>query len=259
VPDALLWGLRLTFSPHPAWEIGLSRTAQWAGDGRPSGADTFVDLLLGKDNFEPSDPDKPNEPGNQLGGIDIRFGQSVGEGSVGAYVQVIGEDEAGNLPSRPTVMAGTSITVPLNQAPMTLVIEFQDTALDSYSDTIFNSAYNHGIYQTGYRYRGRTIGASTDNDTQLLSWGALFQPTARWQVAAWLAKVKGNRDGSASRNTVFTSALETTYASLNATYSAHGHQLTLSTNWWEDLPNNLLGRGRRVGFMIDYSLTLSKG
>lgn len=259
VPQALLWGLRLTFSPHPAWELGLSRTAIWAGDGRPSGADTFVDLLLGKDNFEHDDPDKAQEPGNQLGGIDIRFGHQLGEGSAGAYLQVIGEDEAGNLPSRPVVMAGASVTVPLRQAPMTIAIEYQDTALDSYSDPIFNSAYNHSIYQTGYRFRGRSIGASTDNDTQLLSWGAMFQPTQRWEMAAWLSKVKGNRDGLDGRNPVFQSSIDTTYASLNATYKVRGHAITLGTNWWEDVPQDLLGRAHGVGFILDYTLTLARG
>src|SRR5690606_31728185 len=29
-----------------------------------------------------------------------------------------------------------------------------------------NIAYEHSIYRSGYRYRGRPIGASTDNDTQ---------------------------------------------------------------------------------------------
>ena len=30
-------GMRLTWKPHPRLEIGLSRSAQWCGDGRPCG------------------------------------------------------------------------------------------------------------------------------------------------------------------------------------------------------------------------------
>lgn len=252
VPEALLWGMRLTLSPHQNLEIGLSRTATWAGNGRPSGASTFADLLLGKDNFESDDPNKAEEPGNQLGGIDIRFARTLGQGSVAAYVQVIGEDEAGGLPSRPVVMAGTSVTIPLKQAPLTIAIEYQDTALDSYSDPILNSAYNHHIYSSGYRFRGRPIGASTDNDTQRFSWGALFQPSKRWQVAAWLSHINGNRDDVAGQNAVFQSAVDTTYAKLSATYEARGHKVTIGTNWWEDVPNNLLDRKHSVGFSLGY-------
>ena len=35
VPNTKFLGFRLAFKPHPAWEIGISRTAQWCGDGRP--------------------------------------------------------------------------------------------------------------------------------------------------------------------------------------------------------------------------------
>ncbi|MEJ2756196.1 MAG: capsule assembly Wzi family protein, partial [Gammaproteobacteria bacterium] len=106
IPNALLWGARFTFSPHPRWEVGLSRTATWAGDGRPANFDAFTDLLLGHDNFELDDPDKISEPGNQLAGIDLRYAQPIGNASVAMYTQVIGEDEAGNLPSRPILLLG---------------------------------------------------------------------------------------------------------------------------------------------------------
>ena len=35
VEDGLLFGMRGSFRPVPGLEIGLSRTAQWCGDGRP--------------------------------------------------------------------------------------------------------------------------------------------------------------------------------------------------------------------------------
>ena len=79
VPDALIWGMRVNFRPtflsrKGRLEIGLSRTALWAGDGRPKSLSVFTDLLLGKDNFEADDPGKATEPGNQLG-IDMRYGR----------------------------------------------------------------------------------------------------------------------------------------------------------------------------------------
>ena len=73
VPNARFFGLRFNFKPIPSLEIGLSRAAQWCGDGRPCDFDTFLDLLLGKDNRGDDGTTPDDEPGNQLAGIDFRW------------------------------------------------------------------------------------------------------------------------------------------------------------------------------------------
>ena len=72
IDDALFFGVRGSFRPpKTGLEIGISRTALWCGDDRPCDGDVFLDLLVGNDNQGVNvDPD--DEPGNQLGGIDIR-------------------------------------------------------------------------------------------------------------------------------------------------------------------------------------------
>ena len=50
IPNTRFFGMRFTMRPLRSLEIGFSRTAQWCGDGRPCDFDTFVDLLLGRDN-----------------------------------------------------------------------------------------------------------------------------------------------------------------------------------------------------------------
>ena len=72
----------------------LSRSAQWCGDGRPCGVDTFWDLLTGNDNDQPLE----EQPGNQMAGFDARW--SLPFAPVAVYGQMIGEDEAGFLPSK---------------------------------------------------------------------------------------------------------------------------------------------------------------
>jgi hypothetical protein len=52
VPNTRFFGMRVNFRPVPSLEIGISRTAQWCGDGRPCGAGTFADLFLGRDNID---------------------------------------------------------------------------------------------------------------------------------------------------------------------------------------------------------------
>ena len=93
VKDALLFGVRGSIRPLSGLEIGLSRTAQWCGDGRPCDFSTFVDLLLGNDN-QGVNVDPEDEPGNQLGGIDIRWALPR-QIPVALYMQWIGEDGRG--------------------------------------------------------------------------------------------------------------------------------------------------------------------
>jgi hypothetical protein len=62
VPNAQIFAMRLAFRPTPSLEVGLSRTAQWCGDGRPCDFDTFVDLFLGRDNIGDAGIGTDNEP-----------------------------------------------------------------------------------------------------------------------------------------------------------------------------------------------------
>jgi hypothetical protein len=72
VEDGLLFGLRFSMRPLRGLEIGLSRTAQWCGEGRKCDLEAFFNMLRGKDNAGANvNPDE--EPGNQLGGFDIRW------------------------------------------------------------------------------------------------------------------------------------------------------------------------------------------
>ena len=59
VEHAKLVGGRFNFRPLSWLELGISRTAQWGGDGRTGSFDSFSDLIVGE-----------RELANQLGGID---------------------------------------------------------------------------------------------------------------------------------------------------------------------------------------------
>lgn len=92
VNNALLFGMRGTIRPpNTGLEISISRTAQWCGDGRPCDLDTFAKLLLGRDN-KGANVDPEDEPGNQLGGFDIRWSLPK-QIPMALYVQWIGEDK----------------------------------------------------------------------------------------------------------------------------------------------------------------------
>ena len=186
IPNAKFIGLRFNFKPIPSLEIGLSRTAQWCGDGRPCGLDTFIDLLLGKDNVGDDGIDSSNEPGNQLAGIDIRWASTILKQPIAVYGQFIGEDEAGGFPSRYLGQLGLEISGMLGSRwSYRWFGELAGTSCDFFKSTeIFNCAYNHGIYETGYRYRGRVVGHPYDNDARIVSTGLILldDQDTQWHV-----------------------------------------------------------------------------
>jgi hypothetical protein len=176
-PNAKLWGMRVDIKPFNQFELGLSRTAQWGGKSRRNDLTTFVKLFLGKDNLDDIDADltqdHTNEPGNQLAGLDWRWGYSYGATSGSVYGQWIGEDEAGGMPSRSIGMAGVELNRLLGETHARLSLEAHNTRVYFYDSEkakeFGNVAYEHGIYHNGYRFHDRPIGASTDNDTESLT------------------------------------------------------------------------------------------
>jgi len=195
VRDAQFWGMRVNFRPIPSLEIGLSRSAQWCGKDRPCDLDTFIDLLLGKDNRGDDDISIENEPGNQLAGVDIRW--SPLSWPVAFYTQFIGEDEAGGFPSRFMGQFGVEWSgLIADRWSTTAFAEFAGTTCQFYeSSKRFNCAYNHGNYRTGYRYRDRSIGHGADGDAELISVGTTLVDTEITQWHGVLRVGELNRGG----------------------------------------------------------------
>ena len=168
ISNAKLLGLTVGFKPTQNVEINLRRTAQWGGDGRPQSLDNFIKLLSGSsDNCETTSC-RENEPGNQLGAIDISWNLPVIDTSL--YFQTVGEDESGYLPSRSSRQWGAKHYVQGLGLSGTLFFEYDNTTTVT-QNSRYNYTYNHHIYQTGYRYGGRAIGATWDNDSKVTSLG----------------------------------------------------------------------------------------
>jgi hypothetical protein len=170
IDSAKLVGLTLGFRPTPSLEINLRRTAQWGGEGRPQGLKNFIKLIGGvSDNCFTVDC-RASEPGNQLAGYDISW--AVPWLNTTVYGQKIGEDEIGKKPAKNARQVGLKMPVNTDLFNGMLFVEYEDTATDK-SLGRYNVIYNHHLYKTGYRYQGRAIGATWDNDSKVFSIGAL--------------------------------------------------------------------------------------
>jgi len=170
VNNAALFGMRGSFRPTRGLEIGISRAAQWCGDDRPCDLETFFRLLRGRDN-RGANVDAEDEPGNQLGGFDIRW-TLPRQIPMALYMQWIAEDtrKTGAQFHQWLRQVGMEYWGSIGDASHRTYFEIADTssrlgALGEGSPTP-NFAYNHAIFQTGYRYRNRSIGHSADGDRQ---------------------------------------------------------------------------------------------
>lgn len=206
VPNTKFLGFRLNFRPLTSLEIGLSRSAQWCGDGRPCDFDTFIDLLLGKDNVGSDGISTGNEPGNQLAGLDFRWALTPLNLPLAVYGQFIGEDEAGGFPSRYIGQIGIESAGGLGEAWSYRWYGEAAATTCAFYDTpeFFNCAYNHGIYESGYRYRGRVVGHGADNDAAIATLGLLLvdKEENSWQGLIRIGKL--NRGGPPDPNNSLT-------------------------------------------------------
>ena len=168
--NAKLVGMTVGFRPTESLEINLRRSAQWGGDGRPQSLKSFFKLLTGVADNCGELSCKAEEPGNQLGGIDFRWDLPWLDASF--YGQTIGEDEAGGLPSRRASQMGMQFHLNSQWFEGSVFVEHDGTSLKT-APKPYNSFYNHRIYRSGYRYEGRVIGATWDNDSSVTSLGAI--------------------------------------------------------------------------------------
>ena len=233
IPDTQVFAMRAAFKPTRKLEIGLSRAAQWCGEGRPCDLVTFDRMLRGDENRRTAvDEPESVEPGNQLAGFDARWVSPLADGPYAIYGEFIGEDQSGGFPSRYIGQVGMELWGDWGQHGKSyrLLVEFADTASEGFysEDPRYNYAYNHGIYKSGYRYYARPIGYTLDNDSRIVSIGGLWfnEDGSQWRL--WFRKADLNRD-DAGVNTVSPIARDYLNVELGHTRAALGGELMLGT------------------------------
>ncbi|NVK20931.1 MAG: capsule assembly Wzi family protein [Kangiellaceae bacterium] len=208
VPHAKLLGMSVNFKPFNSLEIGLRRTAQWGGEGRPQNLSNFFNLLIGRDNCDELEggcgADRSNEPGNQLAGIDFKWRIPTKKYYGSLYGQLIGEDEAGYLPSRKIYQFGYSTDFQLGDLDISSYIEYADTE----NEYRTNLTYNNAIYRTGYRTELRSLGSTFDNDSQSVGLGLIATHKNGDKYKLKLTNVNMNSDGVGEEHSISTTNIK---------------------------------------------------
>jgi len=196
VTDVRFFAARVNFKPRPWLEFGLTRTAQWCGEDRPCDLGTFWDLLVGNDTRTVTTT-LEDEPGNQLAGADLRWTGGPHGRRYAVYGQLIGEDvTSGTSPAKFTGRFGFERWGYFEQwhASYRWSLEGANTAANFLGEPKYNYSYEHFIYFDGYRYRGRAIGDSLDNDGRIgaLQGMLISEHDRTWTALLQFAQI--NRD-----------------------------------------------------------------
>jgi hypothetical protein len=156
IDSPLFMAWRVSAMPTRKFEFGLSRTAQFCGRELPCGLHTFSNVLIGHDNPK-HNISAADEPGNQMGGYDVRWSSPIGNLPYAIYGQYIGEDVSGYLPAKYLSQLGLEIWHPRSDGGLVQgFFEYASTSCTGKHGTVKACAYNQGRFNVeGYRYLGR--------------------------------------------------------------------------------------------------------
>jgi hypothetical protein len=195
---AFLFGQRITMRPFPQLEIGLTRTAQWGGEGRPQSLQSFLRMFTTLGSNPGTRQQRASDPSNTMAGFDLRARCPAGL-RCAVYAQLIGEDEAGLMPSKYLALYGLEHWSADGQ--QRLFAEYVDThcgalPLESARE---GCAYRNWAYPQGYANDGRWTGANVGPDSRMLTLGWLNAATDS-ALRLHLGRI-GSRVGSFSPST----------------------------------------------------------
>ena len=198
IKNSLLWNLRSTIRPFQQLELGFAWTLQWAGSGQPNSAKDFFGAITGQvdcaNGNKTCDSSNYTAKGNQIAGYDFRWSDTLLNIPYAIYGQTIGEDRSPDgLITDKGFLYGIETRFTLAEQRFLINLEHNDTQVecDNNGGDSLNCFYEHGDYQSGYRYYRRAIGSTYDNDarTSVLTVLSQFQNGNAIQVKLRNAKL----------------------------------------------------------------------
>ena len=155
---SMLIGIRTIISPTYGLDFELFQTSQWGGENFDNGISALGAALLFDTNVG------SNSNINKMAGFGISYLIPSSIMPLRIYGQLVGEDEAGSLPSCLTYLAGLEWSIEKIQYPLTIGVETLDTRTDetTHGNCGPNTMYNNSIYD--YVNYGNTMGAEIDSE-----------------------------------------------------------------------------------------------
>ena len=192
--NPLITGLRLTARPLPLVEIGLTRMAQFGGQGHPETLGSFARAVVGSHANAQTVDAQSRDSGNGLAGVDLRV-RCPGGVRCAAYAQVMGEDDRKHLPYKYLEVVGTEVWSP--DGAMRFYFEAAELGCRTAwrGSVPAGCAYRNYAYPGGYTSGNRWLGASLGPDGKILTLG--------WVDSDWDSAVRIDYGGVGSRIATF--------------------------------------------------------
>jgi len=160
--NSILTGARVIIRPSEQLNFEFIKTAQW-GDQNDKLYLPNINALL------PINTNVGKYANmNKMAGFGLSYSIPFQEKVYHFYSQVIGEDEAGNLPSCYAWMAGLELTAPMMKFPTTVSLEAIDTRVNesTHGNCGTNTMYNNNTYN--YTNYGTVLGVPIDTESTSL-------------------------------------------------------------------------------------------
>lgn len=180
--DANTLGFRGTVRPLTGLELGITRQGIFGGDAGVSGLSGGAEALIGS-----ADDDEAY----QFTALDFRYGLPFGQNTVGVYGQILRQNDESDFFDLSALQAGIDATTQQWGGQQQWYLEWTDTTLNS-------TVYEHPTYTTGFRHRGRTMGASQGPDSQTLTLGGYHFLSDGRNLGAAIQAASLNVSGDAS-------------------------------------------------------------
>ena len=141
----------------------------------------------------------------------------------------------------------------IEEYPLTLFLEYTDTTTDLGSG--YDITYNHSIYQTGYRYQGRTIGASIDNDGKMLSMGLPVIMSDSRKLSLIVRDITVNEDGN-GLHSINSSQVDSVMTGLYLYQNSNLGQFNFSWEYHSNLIDQFQRQNEKFRFGMGWSMML---
>ena len=193
VPDTQHWGARGTIRPISKLEVGFSWTMQWGGEGY---GNSLSDWWDGLSNGGGTEGDLKNGQENMLAGYDFRWSDTAFGIPYGIYYERTHEDYHNGKNKLINAANMGGIDFVLTDINTRVFLEYSDTKVACYADPkYYNCMYEHHFYKSGYRYYGRSLGSTYDNDSETLVIGGITQLGGSQSITNKLRWLRLNTDG----------------------------------------------------------------
>lgn len=170
VSEPYLFGTRFNFKPTPNFEMGVSRTMMFGGEGNGISFRRFLELQAGVD-IDPAQQRGTLDKTNQISGIDGRLRIPTLRNSE-FYFEIGGESLSGGtpplvVPTRNAFIGGIYVPRLTADGRTDLRVEYANTHNTSSRGPFW---YNHAVFRSGYTFERRIIGHPVGGEAEEL-WG----------------------------------------------------------------------------------------